>query len=479
MAIRKIVSEENKMNKFLNVFVILAVFIGLTYSVGLAQVTPPEVEEEMYPGTYIEIAKEVTTPAIPPVVDICLLEDETGSFYDDIANLQGGTTATDIFDAITMVSPDAQFAVTGFRDYPTYPYGEPDDWVYRLLSSMSPVKQDWLDGINLLTAGGGWDEPEAQYDAIVLAAEGSENCGWRDNPNVQRILVVTTDAPFHPPDGTHINDQASTLTALNAAGITLIGLKAPGAGGELDALATATGGSVQPLSSDGANIASAILAALAEVTTDVWWTEDCGPELEVVLTPEVHYDVSGETTVYFAETISVPNATAPGVYTCEVTFLSGDYPEGGGEIGTQEISIEVIPIPIPVDIKPGSCPNPIEVTKKGVQSVAIPGTSELDVTMIDPVTVALEGVPPLRWAYEDVATPYEPYLGKEDCKMDCTTAGPDGYMDLVFKFDTPELVMAIGECEDGDCLILTLTGNFFDGRAIAGEDVVWILDKQK
>jgi len=99
--------------------------------------------------------------------------------------------------------------------------------------------------------------------------------------------------------------------------------------------------------------------------------------------------------------------------------------------------------------------------------------------MIDPVTVALEGVPPLRWAYEDVATPYEPYLGKEDCKMDCTTAGPDGYMDLVFKFDTPELVMAIGECEDGDCLILTLTGNFFDGRAIAGEDVVWILDKQK
>jgi hypothetical protein len=480
-----LVLEENKMKKLLRVFVVLTVFLGLAFSTGLAQVDPPEVDEELYPGTTIEIEKEVTTPAVPPLVDICLLEDETGSFWDDIAYLQGGTTASDIFDSVTTVSPDAQFAVAGFRDYPIDPYGWDGDWVYRLLRGMSDVKQDWLDGIAALTAGGGNDGPEAQYDAIVasiLGGFGYANCGWRADPNVQRVLVVTTDASFHLPGAgkPHVNDYASTLAALNAANVAVIGLTAPGAGGELAALAGDTGGSVQPLSSDGANIANAILAGLAGVTTDVWWTEDCGPALDVSLFPDVHYDVAGETMVTFDETISVPNITQPGVYTCEVTFWSGDYDEGtGDEIGTEAITIEVKPIPIPVDIKPGSCPNPINITKNGVQSVAIVGTEDLDVYTIDPETVALVGVPPLRWAYEDVATPFVPYLGKEDCKLDCTTAGPDGYMDLVFKFETLALVEAIGDCEDGQCLVLSLTGNFFDGRAIMGEDVVWILAKKK
>lgn len=61
-----------------------------------AQVVPPVVDEEVQAGDSIMIMKTVTTPSIPQVVDVCLLEDETGSFSDDIANLQGGTTASDI-----------------------------------------------------------------------------------------------------------------------------------------------------------------------------------------------------------------------------------------------------------------------------------------------------------------------------------------------------------------------------------------------
>lgn len=44
---------------------------------------------------------------------------------------------------------------------------------------------------------------------------------------------------------------------------------------------------------------------------------------------------------------------------------------------------------------------------------AILGTSALDVTEIDPSTVRLEGVAPLRFNFEDVATPFEPFTGKE------------------------------------------------------------------
>jgi hypothetical protein len=199
-----------------------------------------------------------------------------------------------------------------------------------------------------------------------------------------------------------IRSQASTLAALQAQNIILVGLKAPGAMMELDALAAATGGSVQPLNSDGANIAAAILAALAELTTDVWWEASCDMGLAVSLAPEVYHDVAGGTTLTFTETVAAPNATPPGDYSCTVTFIANDYPAAGAPIGQQTVNIRVLPIPVPIDIRPTSCPNPLNTTLKGVLPVAILGMADLDVTTIDPATLLLEGVAPLRWSYEDV-----------------------------------------------------------------------------
>lgn len=135
---------------------------------------------------------------------------------------------------------------------------------------------------------------------------------------------------------------------------------------------------------------------------------------------------------------------------------------------------------VPVDIKPQSCPNPLNVTAKGVLPAAILGTENFDVTQIDFSTVALEGVHPLRWTMEDVATPFEPYIGKE-VKCDCTTNGPDGYMDLTLKFDIQEVVAELGDVHDGEVRVLKLTGNLkeeFGGTPIIGEDVVVILKKK-
>ena len=133
---------------------------------------------------------------------------------------------------------------------------------------------------------------------------------------------------------------------------------------------------------------------------------------------------------------------------------------------------------VAVDIKPESCPNPLNVKGKGVLSVAILGTADFDVTQVDPATVILEGVYPLRWDWEDVATPDEPFVDKEDC-MDCTTDGSDGILDLTLKFDVQEVIAALGDVEDEECLTLTLTGELFDGTPIVGEDVVLILKKGK
>ena len=135
----------------------------------------------------------------------------------------------------------------------------------------------------------------------------------------------------------------------------------------------------------------------------------------------------------------------------------------------------------PLDIKPGSCPNPLNVKEKGVFPVAILGTEFFDVSQVDPASVRLEGVAPLRWSLEDVATPYEPYFGKGDA-FDCNEYGPDGYVDLSFKYKAQEVVAALGEVNDGDVLVLHLTGNLkeeFGGTPFFGEDVVLIIKNIK
>ena len=152
----------------------------------------------------------------------------------------------------------------------------------------------------------------------------------------------------------------------------------------------------------------------------------------------------------------------------------------GGSLSWAIITIKGPPtLEVPVDIKPGSCPNPINLKSWGVLPVAILGTSAFDVSQINPSTVRLNGVAPLRWSTEDVGTPFEPYLGKEGA-YDCNNYGPDGFKDLTLKFNTQAIVNSIGvdAVTDGETLILELTGLLKDGVTnITGEDAVIILKK--
>jgi len=152
-------------------------------------------------------------------------------------------------------------------------------------------------------------------------------------------------------------------------------------------------------------------------------------------------------------------------------------------------------IVVPIDIKPQSCPNPLNVKSQGVLPVAILGTDDFDVTNINPDTVTLEGQLALKSALEDVATPYES-TDKTDC-LDCITDGPDGHLDLILHFNTQEIIYALdnqtsssenielledvttADIEVGDCVVLTLYGELSYGTPIKGEDSVLILRKGK
>jgi hypothetical protein len=140
-----------------------------------------------------------------------------------------------------------------------------------------------------------------------------------------------------------------------------------------------------------------------------------------------------------------------------------------------------VAIEAPIDIKPQSCPNPLNTNKSGVLPVAILGTNSFDVTKVDVATIKLAGVSPLRSDLEDVATPFSPFTGKKDCNSDCTTAGPDGFLDLTLKFDAQAIVAALGNVSDRQCVMVMLTGNLTQsagGTPIMGEDVVIIRQKK-
>jgi PKD repeat protein len=188
----------------------------------------------------------------------------------------------------------------------------------------------------------------------------------------------------------------------------------------------------------------------------------------------------------FSATYTPPK---PGTYTYTKTATNTFGSNSDSESG--EFTVEDCPLQVEIDIKPGSCPNPFNAKSKGNVPVAIVGSADVDVTTIDPASIKLEGVAPLRWSIEDVTEPggYDP----EDC-FDCfeepapitlpdgtvVKYSGDGIPDLVMQFDTQALAAAMRPAVRDECVVLTLKGVTSDGcNSIVGSDSVIIRTKIK
>jgi hypothetical protein len=184
-----------------------------------------------------------------------------------------------------------------------------------------------------------------------------------------------------------------------------------------------------------------------------------------------------------ADTLEIMSDSASGsVFVIGEHTISSSVDDGCGNTDTCSFSFRLVPF----DVKPGSCPNAFNVKFQGPQAamtadptvfgesvlpVAILGTDDLDVKQIDVESLRLEGVAPLRFSYEDVATPVADDPGPS-CV--CTREGRDGYLDLTLKFSRSEIVSAISPVFDGDEVMLTITGAMSDGTLLAGGDCVLI-----
>ena len=121
------------------------------------------------------------------------------------------------------------------------------------------------------------------------------------------------------------------------------------------------------------------------------------------------------------------------------------------------------PLPVAIDIKPGSDSNPIHLFSRGVIPVAVLGSDSFDVNEIDKTTLAFGpgGAGPARAA----PTPRKPRHEKPR-RAHLEDVNADGFPDLVSHYRTEETGIAVGDTE------ACVTGDLRDGTPFEGCDSI-------
>jgi hypothetical protein len=128
-----------------------------------------------------------------------------------------------------------------------------------------------------------------------------------------------------------------------------------------------------------------------------------------------------------------------------------------------------------LDIHPTSCPSPVNAGGNGLIPVALLGSESFDISKVELSSLRLQGLEPVKIMLGDVS---QPVVDRQD-ECDCTTAGPDGYDDLLLKFDTQQLIGLLEPIQPGETRVLTLTGNLYDNgfvQTFTASDCVTMID---
>lgn len=228
-----------------------------------------------------------TGGTVTGALNVQFLQDLTGSFADDIANVR--TLVPQIVSALQAVQGGAAFGVSTFRDKAYGSFGGAGDWVYLTQAAIGTTPTALSAAYGAMSANGGADLPEAQLEALLqLGLRATGEVGFQSN--AAHFTVVFTDAPFHTAaeglaagltkanngdailDGNGIGENYPEIPqvklALEAANIIPIFAVTAGLETTYQDLIGALGrGIVVTLSANSSNIVSAITTGLTAATT--------------------------------------------------------------------------------------------------------------------------------------------------------------------------------------------------------------------
>ncbi len=126
-------------------------------------------------------------------IDVQFLQDLSGSFGDDIANVRG--LVPQITTALRAVQADSRFGVTSFIDKPVSPFGAAGEWVYNLELSLTADPSLLAATYNGLAIRNGNDEPEAQIEGLMQVGLHAAATGFRTDFGAFRGAVHRCAVP--------------------------------------------------------------------------------------------------------------------------------------------------------------------------------------------------------------------------------------------------------------------------------------------
>ncbi len=220
-------------------------------------------------------------------LDVQFLQDLTGSFADDIANVRA--LVPGIVSALQAVQANSEFGASTFRDKAIGSFGNFGDWVYQMPLALGTSAAALTSAYTGMVTSGGNDLPEAQIEALMQLGLHATDVGFR--AGAAHFVILFTDASYHqagdgaaagiltPNNGDPIMDGTpagtgedypvigQVKTAIEAANIIPIFAVAGGFESTYQGLATALGrGAVVTLTSDSSNVVAAITAGLTAAT---------------------------------------------------------------------------------------------------------------------------------------------------------------------------------------------------------------------
>ncbi len=194
--------------------------------------------EDLAPGETrtTEITYTIGFEGPAATFDVMLLQDLSGSFYDDLENLR--VQLPEVIETLN-ADYDAEFGVASFVDKPYNNFGSRPDYVYRTDLAVTGDIAAVEASLDALTVLGGGDYPESQLEALLQLALRAEK---EDYPSIAQVAE-----------------------ALRAADITPVFAVADYVMAEYQALVEEMGfGTVVELTSDSSNLVEAILEGINE-----------------------------------------------------------------------------------------------------------------------------------------------------------------------------------------------------------------------
>lgn len=166
-------------------------------------VNPHSIQLTLGPGECATITKSLCLPPAPPVVDVVILFDTTGSMGGEIDLLRQNITS--FVNGVRLALPlsNIRFGLATLKDYPaaysscrySAQYSRPSDKPFEVKAPIGVSDQQLLLAVDALRAKGGQDEAEAYGRALWEVSQPDSGLSFR--PNAARFVVLVGDAPPH------------------------------------------------------------------------------------------------------------------------------------------------------------------------------------------------------------------------------------------------------------------------------------------